>query len=1414
MPLILPRNPSLDRFSPLAALEQEQPFYEDMQPVEEETLPEDDYDVDGNYGDTPFDAGLDEAPRPSLLARLRASRGEESPDLRFFEPRTAEEMAQYPAGDVYGALAGPEIPFLAEEVRPRAGRLGSTLARTAASALTGGPLADIATELDIPGIDPMLERRRRFLRSVGDVGEVAGESLVPTRPGELALEAIPGVGFGPDVARGGARLARRGAAAVAETEAGQAAARGARRLATEEAGFAKIPSGAEEITEQQANMLRMMGASEEDVARLPRTADAAPLEGPPVEPPLPPSAAVPQPAPGNRFAGPLRPFDEVEREVISGTGIVEQIAAKTGINPSVLRDSPVGRALTAYERQRIAVDELTDVAVSAALDTHAQRFTGRMGRILPINQDGLIEVGSKAAPNVKGRTPWQDVFSRPDSFNLTPVQRAYVDDYRQVVDEIEDLRVSVGLRPLAKTGPAGWGYVPRQVKTVRGVELRRPSSPALQRVYEDAVEGYSRGIRYDRDPRATLELHTKTAYREIAEKQLTDALEPLSVKPSALVPEPVRIRLEEAIKNRRSVERNVRTEIDRLKANLARPANTPRQIELRKKDLAALEQFRNYTGPAQIDAARQQFNVAKNARTKAMEAARKKEAAPASIFGGNVAETIPIAQWRNRFFKREDADALTDAIGRFNRKGAVSPADWAAKGIGTLANYTRFLASVGDFAMPFIQGLPVLARNPVAWGRSTLRHYQAWFDPTVQSRYIRDHLDTFQEMAQNGVPIGDPEFFAALRQGGGLPAGRVLEVLPKGQAVRGAAQQVGRQTFGRFQASYNTGLGVARANLWEASKLPITERAQWVRNMTGGLDARALGVGPNQREVEGMWLAFSPRLLRSTAALIGDAVQPWTPEGRESLRTLAQLAAGATGIYVATGKALGKSDEEIQEGLNPLNGKRFMAHEVNGDWIGVGGQIRSMTQLVARGINDPESLASADPFDNPLLAFYQSRGAPATQAAGGIAEFATGADLAPFEDIDSLPDLVKHLGTSALPFAVQGYLEGQQPFTTGAGLVGARTSAPTLTDLREQEAKARGFKAFGDAPTSVQNEINATERIGGMLSERGPTEYQQTKEAAYAPIEQQNAEAINAFETGNLTKPLPERWAELTQQAIGARGALSAQFSEQFKDIPKDRFDKVLDGYYDVQRKNPDGTPDFEGTEAGRQKYMLGLPADARRWLNDYIETAEGKRDPVRRQYDAYVAKKEGAGYYKEGITQAERETLDRTHPEIDAEGWYWRGGVQGQNPPALQSIEAVELALKNPVATAPNAGAINRTIKLDGLPRPINQDNQSLEAWEYGKEPLSWYLTGELVTGRNFDREADRLARNRFNKAYANLTEEQQKSVAGPAKSNLREAARRGNPEMDAWLWWWGVIDKPLTPQANSIAKRIIAEYGDREPK
>lgn len=439
--------------------------------------------------------------------------------------------------------------------------------------------------------------------------------------------------------------------------------------------------------------------------------------------------------------------------------------------------------------------------------------------------------------------------------------------------------------------------------------------------------------------------------------------------------------------------------------------------------------------------------------------ARATEGAPGELFGRE--GQIPIALWRNRFFPKEQADFLKQIIDPSDTQG------WVSSVFGKFGNYVRFLSASLDFAAPFIHGLPLLGNDPRRWAQATWRHYNAFFDPSVRAKYMADNLEDFQEMAKHGIPVNEHEFFKAIQEGGGISASRV----PGAGAVRAAT----RQTFGRGQAAFDTFAAVARHQLWVGLKDAIpdaVERATLIRNMTGGQVTSALGVKAGQQGFESTFLAFSPALLRSTASLFVKAAQPNTPAGRQALRSLLTLASGVTATYIAIGKANGKSDAEIRQGLDPTQGKKFLSYKVGEDWVGLGGQVRAMVQLaagvgsaVAPGGKPIESLISNDVQDNPLTQAYLSRGAVGTNLLGVGVEGISGGNLntSPYENPNNIQEAAGLVGQSALPFSLQGAIEGQAPTTVAAGFLGMRTSRETRWEALQREWK----ELYPDTPFNL-----------------------------------------------------------------------------------------------------------------------------------------------------------------------------------------------------------------------------------------------------------------------------------------------------------------------------------------------------------
>ena len=447
---------------------------------------------------------------------------------------------------------------------------------------------------------------------------------------------------------------------------------------------------------------------------------------------------------------------------------------------------------------------------------------------------------------------------------------------------------------------------------------------------------------------------------------------------------------------------------------------------------------------------------------------------------GEVGGQIPVGTWRGKIYTPEDAAQFNSALGALPQDAprVNSVLDSVQKGV----NVVRLYSTVADFAAPFIQGLPTMLTRPDVWVRAAGKHFQAFLAPQTQARYITENMQVFQEMSRYGIPIGDTEVLTAANPGGTFAFLKFLEKLPNGREYRQSLQGAGRQSIGRFQASFNTYLSVNRAELWKVNRDSwlrnggeLNELAAYIRNMTGGLDSRALGIGPNQRAVENTWVAFSPRFLRSTISLVADATQGAirAPLGiasmrqKRSARSMATMIGVGMGLYTAFGLGLRKDWEEILDGLNPLNGKRFLSYEFNGDYVGVGGQVRAMIQLAAsltdlsagqagRDIGGPgprSDLGDLNPFpfpesvqSNPLLRFYMSRGAIGTRVGMTFAEGITGNDFDVYNDIDHVGDSFLHLGKGTLPFFAQGLMEGQNWRNTIPEVGGARVVPGTPAD--------------------------------------------------------------------------------------------------------------------------------------------------------------------------------------------------------------------------------------------------------------------------------------------------------------------------------------------------------------------------------
>ena len=989
----------------------------------------------------------------------------------------------------------------------------------------------------------------------------------------------------------------------------------------------------------------------------------------------PATAAAPLPMGGRKFLPDLLPGSEVAKEIdpaapsdFGTTGVGRRINAM--VDPSKNIEGDIGKYALVYDRQVERGGLINEMSLQAAIDSHGK---GAGPVAAPGGSVFDVDDATGKIKNVVGNPDLVDFVEQRRSVQLQGLradQRDLLTDVHQWLDELNDFRAKAGLKTF-KNPDKELAHVTRLVRGIRDVDDVGRTNQFLERVYETRADGIEAGVRYENDLRAILGLMGQATYREAAAKQFDDLLKPLLVSPKEVLlatrPD-LSAKLTQAKKqlaDARATIRTTRTDIAKESADISRErlkatrqlgnakAVLSRAQEAAKHSDAPFLKARVAAAQAKVDrltslvegtgsfqkhlpmANNEVFNVptpltkdvlaeAKTAAKMAgqeyareLKAIRSTRVARGYIFGRSERD-IPVSVWKGKFLPT-DGDFIKLAERMDTLTGVPHPVkiNPFTKNLQQTADAIRLMSAAGDAAAPLVHGLPLLGQNPKLWAKATAAQYRSFANPASVGRYVRSNLETIQEMTRYGVPVGDVEQYIAAAEGRGAAA----------PIHWFAGTKVGRQSLGRLEAGMDGFLTTARVEAWKSLR-PIwdgtpDQLATYVRDLTGALSTKALGVGPNQRAFENVWLAFSPRLMRSTLALVAHAANPDTPQGRQAARSLLGLAAvgllmsTATNLAISAAKGENEAQawERITETLNPTAGGKFGTVDIGNQRIGVGGQVRAITQFVAKSLANPSGFASAGAYDNPLINFYMGRSAVGVNIAGGVFEAATDerVNVLPYESVDSLPDLMKHLGQSTLPFALQSQLEARDLSKidrVAAGLTsltGFSANEKSPSDRINEEAVARYQKPYAELTGEEQQVLERDRADLFALRDQQRDEFggreQKQQRAELRLVDDtrisEERSLVDAFERNQITaKQFRDEMKAVQRDAA----VLKRQIRGSFESDDADENKAALTAWYDTfdQAKIP-GTEivDWDTQEALESALLSSLTPTQLRYVDE-----------------------------------------------------------------------------------------------------------------------------------------------------------------------------------------------------------------------
>ena len=914
-------------------------------------------------------------------------------------------------------------------------------------------------------------------------------------------------------------------------------------------------------------------------------------------------------------------------------------AALSRISPTTF---PSGLARGMYKdkerlKEIMAGFDALNLNRSSVVEGLMARFV-REGRAITNKIDGdgrfLLLDGSKVA--------WTDVFSNPKKYEkfLTPEEKGWGRDVSRIMGEFwdETKKAKLSKDNMDYVLREGEQFIPRitkkeleefvetSVSGPKGIGERAYQISRKYRSGEDAIKG---GYKLA-DPLETMKVRMTQMLDHITVSRMAKELEPFATRLDTIQVKQLGHVVEKSL-NKENEFKKFGDLVSRIRGGEVSPKGrfatesiekyTQKASRFDHADLvsqlkeAVQADLRTNVGKAKFkDVVEATAKRARRLKNEADVARRKLNKTRKSLIAGKE-EVFGIQRGRRTpFFREARRGEKSDKAleGMWFEPGAAkeltkffSQADsrtlQALKPLEDISALSRTLTTTLDFAAPFIQGLPLLATNPVAWVKALFRSYTAFFNPIKHQEFLAlpRSQRVLSELPGLAVSTGKEEFYKSTARGGLLRRG--TEALPGGPKIM-------EEGVGRFAAAFDAFGDAARIYSGEAL-LPLARKsgegrklAEFLNKMTG---AHATpGLSMVQRRAEASMLLFAPRYTRSSIALAFDILGTGTAN-REAQYGIASMLTAGIAMYTKITRMLGH-----EPNLDPTD-SRFLTIPVGSDVVGVGSVWVAMARLLSRSLTDPGNLVDASELDgNHIVRFWRSRGSP---VGSSIVDTVLFNESYIGEPLDSPMQLGKYTSGKLLPFVLESHLL-QSPKTdldwgnVIAELGGMKVVPQRYSERRENLAQEKfGGRSYDELDPYEQVELSKIPELEGFpapAGERGEKLRRST--FAFESRSEQLDQFAEYVESGQWPKEKFREEAGKVSQELGTRlGDIETEFPRQERDLFGK--EKARKEYNDLFRTEFvwEEIP-FEEAE----QYFASLPKEFQDYIEDKQKASYGRLTP------------------------------------------------------------------------------------------------------------------------------------------------------------------------------------------------------------